>query len=72
MIVTLTRAEREKFIAWLQQEINSDTAIMGQMEKLCTPEAMIRQYRMGIGANQVVQKKLESIEEQTETIVRVV
>lgn len=63
-MVTLTADERAKFAAWLRQEVASDEAIVGQMEKIAVPASLVRERRIAIATKRYVANLLESIEDQ--------
>ena len=63
-MVTLTADERAKFAAWLRQEVASDEAIVGQMEKIAVPVSLVRERRIAIATKRYVANLLESIEDQ--------
>lgn len=65
----LTAKERQRFADWLRQELESNRAIMPQLEKTCP--VLAKQYRMEMAAAIVIHKKLMAIEEQTLSAVSV-
>ncbi len=64
-IITLNIKEREKFASYLEQEAKIDIGMVEQMEKLKTPEAIIRYMRVKAQARIVVSKELRNTEEVT-------
>ena len=65
-IITLTPKERNKFIGWLQQEIETDRMLFEQVKKLPTGSAGVLEKIMmaELAGAIVVCKKLLNTEEQ--------
>lgn len=61
----LTQAERERFIAYLEHEAETDEGIATQMETIHVPEVLIRKIRTEAMAAKVMAAKLRSIESTT-------
>jgi len=59
----LTREERNRFIVWLNDEVQQERQLLVQAEKLPHMEALVRYKRNEIGAYLVVMKRLLSMEE---------
>jgi hypothetical protein len=64
-VITLTREEREKFAAFLEQDAASGEDLIAQMEKIPTPEALIKKYRTEALAQRIVAKMLRATEDAT-------
>jgi hypothetical protein len=58
----LTDAERDRFAAYLERDVEGSRAILSQMEKVGGPDVLIRQIRTEMVAAEIVAKKLRSIE----------
>lgn len=64
-MIVLTKEERQKFAAWLHQEVATDKMLTEQMGKLGIGMAMlIDRKKAEVAAKMFVAKLLESIEEQ--------
>lgn len=66
-IVILSQAERDKFSAWLKQDIESNRGIVEQMEKLPHAAPIVKHKKQQMAACIIVANLLDSIEEQTVT-----
>lgn len=64
-MIVLTPQERQRFIDWLAQELESDNQIYAQMEKMQLPPVVTTNQRQKIAAKIVVHRELSSIEVQT-------
>lgn len=60
----LTRAERDRFAAYLENEARSDEELAKQVDKI-GPEVLAKKYRVEALAARVIAKKLREIEDQT-------
>lgn len=62
-MIDLTKEERDRFAAWLEQEAASDKGLLEQMEKLPNMAAVISHRKNEIIAALLVARKLRSIED---------
>lgn len=65
MIVSLTREEREKFAAWLEQDAAATLMLVEQMEKIGVHEMVKKAKRTEALAQQVVARMLRSTQEMS-------
>ena len=65
MDLLLTRAERERFAAWLEYEAASDEVIIKHMEKIPGTEPMAKRMKLRMAAYRIVAMDLRSVEEVT-------
>jgi hypothetical protein len=63
-VINLTEQEREKFILYLKQEIDSDKILLEQMKKINILEGMIKKKNVEVMAREIVIKTL-TVEVQT-------
>ena len=64
-MINLSQAEREKIIMYLAQEVTTDKGMLEQMEKISSPEAVIKMYQRRIAAYSIVAIELKKIEEMS-------
>lgn len=65
MIVTLTQQERDKFIAWLRQDANSNRSLIQQMQSMPGTKPIADQLKQRTAACLIVAQILDGIQEQT-------
>jgi hypothetical protein len=66
MTITLSAAEREKFAAWLEQDLESSKILVNQLKKLGTGgEAVAKNRKQEMMAELIVCRRLRSIEDMT-------
>jgi hypothetical protein len=64
-MISLTTEERAKFAAFLDQDAASTEGLIAQMEKIPTPEALIKKYRTEALAQRIVARMLRATEDAT-------
>lgn len=64
-VVILTQSERDKFSAWLKQDVESNRGIILQMEKLPFAALVATHKKQQMAACIIVANLLDSIEDQT-------
>ena len=62
MIIMLSKEERERFAAWLEQDAAGTDGLLQQMAKLPNTEAIAKVKRAESMAQKIVAKMLRSIE----------
>lgn len=65
MIVSLTQAERDKFVTWLKHEAETDRGMIEQFSKLPTGNPLENKMKRDMAAKIIVAGILDSIEEMT-------
>lgn len=63
-MITLNPQEREYFASFLDQEAKSDQAMIEQMERLNTGEAIVKRYKLMAAARSIIAKDLRRVEIQ--------
>jgi hypothetical protein len=63
-MVVLTQADRDKFSAWLKQDVESNREIIIELQKLPYAEAVVKQKKQQMAACIIVANLLDSIEDQ--------
>jgi len=64
-VLWLTQLERDKFVAWLQQEIDANKGLIEQMEQIDSPAVMVNRLKTEAAACAVIGRMLSSIEEMS-------
>ena len=64
MDLLLTRAERERFAAWLEHEADTYNGVIAQMEAL-RQELVVKHFKMKVAAYRIVAKDVRITEETT-------
>lgn len=57
--------EKKRFSGWLNMQIHSSSAVIGQFEKMKVPEALINKEKREIAACRIVLDMINSGEEMT-------
>lgn len=65
MILTLSREDRERFAAWLEQDAAGTLGLVEQMAKIPGTEVVAKLKRTEALAQQIVAKMLRATEEMT-------
>lgn len=66
MVVVLSAADRRKFAAWLDQEVDTDKIIVEQLNKLGSGgDMMIKPMKQRLLAAAIISKMLKGIEDET-------
>lgn len=62
-MINLTKEERDKFTAWLEQDASSTEGLMEQMKKLPNMSLIIQKKHVEVMSQRIVAKLLQSIED---------
>lgn len=66
-MINLTRQDRDKFYLWLKQEIEADSGIIKQMEKMSSPamQMVVKKKKIQMQSKIIVSDLLMDSEEMT-------
>ncbi len=62
LIMILEQKDRDLFIQWLTNEIESNKMLINQMEKIKVPETIIENYKIETSCAIIILKKLQNTE----------